>query len=549
MKKILLVSGALIVLIIIGSYLYLKYRKLDDFEPNLKQKLQQIVTQGSGGLYKLEVGKINVDVVNARVILSDIHITYDSTVYAQLLESNRAPKDVFDIQLTSLAVDGIKPEDVISRKDIRLNILYVNKPVIHLYHHKNAVNTKKKDSPGVYQLIRKELGSFGLNKLSLKNVDFTYHNVGDKVQSSFKDLYLDLDDILIDESTQLDTTRFLYAKDAVISLKDFVHKTSDSIYNIRFDSISILAAKSEVNIKRLKVEPRAGKTAFRKLVKIRQDRYDITVNNVRMKNIDWWKFIANEGLFIEDAGISDGKIEIYSDKAIPAGNKKKLGGYPHQKLFKINMPLHIEKINVRNLDVTYSELNIKTGREGDIIFRNTYATVGNVTNIPELIRKNEVLKIDATSQFMKVGALKAGFRFNLARQKEGIFSVYADLGKMDGKALNAATVPLGSVEIKSAVIQRFKANISGNNYNAKGKIFITYNDLKINALKKDDDGKLKKRGLVSFIANNFKINESYPKKGEEARTFNSSYERPLQKSFFNLIWKTIFVGVKEPVGI
>lgn len=549
MRKKIVIFSTVIILAVLGSYLYLKYRKLDDFEPKLKEKLQQLVAKGSRGLYRIEVAKINADVVNSRLILSDIHVSYDSLVYAKMQQSNTAPPNVFELRLNALAIDGITPDDLIRKKDIRLDVLYADHPVIHLYHLSEPKGQKAKDSSSVYELIRDEIGSFGLKKLTLKNLDFTYHKKGDKVQTSFKDLMVDLDDILIDENTQRDTTRFLYAKDAAISLKDFVHKTADSIYNFKLDSISINAAKNKVRIRQLKLEPRAGKAAFRKLVKKRKDRYNISINNLALDDIDWWRFIEGNGLFISDARIANGKIEVYSDKGIPAGNEKKLGNYPHQNLFKLDMPLYVKKIDVQNLDITYSELNIKTGREGDILFWNTNATISNITNIDSRISENGLLKIDAVSKFMKQGTLKAGFRFNLARQKEGIFSVYADLQDMDGTALNKATVPLGSVEIKQAHISRFKADIEGDNYKAKGAIFLTYQDLKINALKKDDDGKLKKRGLLSFIANTFKVNDNYPKKGDDAKTFHSTYKRPLQKSFFALIWKTIFFGLKEPVGI
>ncbi len=549
MKKKSLIAFAILIVIALGSFLYLKYRKLDDFEGKIRQKLQQLVTQGSKGLYRLEVDKINVDVVNSRLVLSNLHIGYDSVVYSRLLASKRAPSDLFDIRLNSFAIDGISPADIISKKDIRLNIIYADHPVVNIYHHNEAVNVAAKDKGSFYQLIRHEVGSFGLKKLALKNLDFTYHKAGKKVQSSFRDLYVDLDDILIDSTTQYDTTRFFYARDAAISLKKFVYKTADSIYNFKLDSISIQAAKNRVSIKQLQLEPRGNKMHFRKMLKLRKDRYDITVNNIVLNDIDWWRFVTDDGLFIQDALVANGKIEIYSDKAIPPGNKIKLGDYPHQKLFKLDMPLYVRRIRMKNMDVTYSEFNITTMKEGHIIFRNTTATVANVTNIPQKIGLNAHLNIDAVTQFMDAGTLKAGFNFNLARQKEGIFSVYADLGRMDGRVLNKATIPLASVEVKEVQIQRLKVEISGNNYNARGKIFLTYNDLKINVLKKDDDGKMKKRGLMSFIANNFKINESYPDKGKKPETFNSFYQRPLKKSFFSLIWKTIFGGVKEAVGI
>lgn len=61
--------------------------------------------------------------------------------------------------------------------------------------------------------------------------------------------------------------------------------------------------------------------------------------------------------------------------------------------------------------------------------------------------------------------------------------------------------------------------------------------------------KKKKKGLLSFLANNILIKNDNPTKGEFVRTANITYERVPQASFFNLMWKSVFVGIRETVGI
>jgi uncharacterized protein YxeA len=61
MRKNILVAGIAIIILIAGALFYFKFRKLDDFEPLIKAKLQKIVHDASGGLYKLDVEKINAD--------------------------------------------------------------------------------------------------------------------------------------------------------------------------------------------------------------------------------------------------------------------------------------------------------------------------------------------------------------------------------------------------------------------------------------------------------------------------------------------------------
>jgi len=109
-------------------------------------------------------------------------------------------------------------------------------------------------------------GSFGLNDLSLRDVDFVYHNQGSKVQTTLSKLNVSLKDILINQDTERDTSRFLYAKDATIDLKNFTHKTADSLYTFILDSITVFAARSELKVQSLKVQPRFSLPSFMKRV-------------------------------------------------------------------------------------------------------------------------------------------------------------------------------------------------------------------------------------------------------------------------------------------
>lgn len=67
-------------------------------------------------------------------------------------------------------------------------------------------------------------------------------------------------------------------------------------------------------------------------------------------------------------------------------------------------------------------------------------------------------------------------------------------------------------------------------------------------LGEDQDGKEKKKGLLSFLANTILIkDDNVP--GEKARKVTVAHERVPQASFFNLMWKTVFKGIREAVGI
>ncbi|MNY54423.1 hypothetical protein D3C86_1902980 [compost metagenome] len=59
----------------------------------------------------------------------------------------------------------------------------------------------------------------------------------------------------------------------------------------------------------------------------------------------------------------------------------------------------------------------------------------------------------------------------------------------------------------------------------------------------------KKKGFLSFLANNLLIKDANPVKGEPARTADITFQRTPAASFFNLLWKSFFIGMREIVGI
>ena len=138
--------------------------------------------------------------------------------------------------------------------------------------------------------------------------------------------------------------------------------------------------------------------------------------------------------------------------------------------------------------------------------------------------------------------------FNLT-DKNGAFSYVGNIGSFDLKVLNPLSKSLGLVAIEQGKVQKASFNINANLKRSSGQVIFYYNDLKVNLLKEDEDGEKKKKGLLSFLANTILIKNDNPTKGESVRKANVTFEREPQASFFNLMWKSVFVGIRETVGI
>jgi hypothetical protein len=72
--------------------------------------------------------------------------------------------------------------------------------------------------------------------------------------------------------------------------------------------------------------------------------------------------------------------------------------------------------------------------------------------------------------------------------------------------------------------------------------------LEVEVLKQEEDANnLKKSGFLSFLANTFVIKKSNTANDKNKDPKYVSYKRDPERSFFNLIWKTIFIGLNDTV--
>jgi hypothetical protein len=204
-------------------------------------------------------------------------------------------------------------------------------------------------------------------------------------------------------------------------------------------------------------------------------------------------------------------------------------------------------VTLNKADITYTEKQENTDSTGVIAFANSTITISNMTNLPEVIKENSELNIAFQSNILRQIPIKGNFIFTL-NSKDGQFRANGNTGGFNAEILNKVTIPMALIKIKSGKINSLNFNFTGNNTSAKGTVVMKYNDLKVDVLKRDKNtNDIKKRGLVSLVANVIVKNDN-PLEGT-LREVTPEYERNIYKSFFNLIWKTLFAGMKETVGI
>jgi hypothetical protein len=298
----------------------------------------------------------------------------------------------------------------------------------------------------------------------------------------------------------------------------------------------------------VKLEPRLAKVPFYKKVGYAKDRFDLEFKNIVIKDIDFDLFLKQQRLFAQSLSINKAKVDVYNNNAYPKHRSNKTGKFPHQQLLKLALDMRIRELNLKAVDISYSEFDAKSKKTGRIDFKNVNGKIKNVTNDSASLAKNSLMVAKVNTYIFGKAPLNLTLRFYM-NSRSGKFDYSGEIGAFDGKILNTIVTPLGMAEINSVNVKKINFSAKANQNTANGTMQFYYDDLNINVLKRDVDGTLKNQGLASTLANKFIINKQNPSKKGEFITGRIFYERPSYASFFNYLWQSLFTGIKESVGV
>lgn len=321
--------------------------------------------------------------------------------------------------------------------------------------------------------------------------------------------------------------------------------SADKQYNFGLNNITLNSRSKNLKIGSAFSSPVLGESAFANHYKYQRDRFDAVLKNIILTGIRMNDLFENK-LIAFNLLVGNTNLKIYRDLTKPLEPKSRVGNYPSQMLKQLDMPVYVASARLPSIYVQYREKQVNSGEVGTVYFSNTSMNITNITNINSEIAKNQILNIDFNSRALGDIPLRGSFRFFM-KSGSGRFKVKGSTSEFDALTLNKIAVPMAMVRVKSGKIKSLDFEFNGNDSGATGPMTMKYENLKVDILKKQEEADtLKKRGFLSLLANIVIVNNN-PANGK-TRSVEPERERDVYKSFFNLVWKTLFEGMKETVG-
>ena len=483
---------------------------------------------------ELRVSKLNYSGKDKFLSFADISV---NKFESEIGDSDRL------LHATNLSLKGLNTNEIVKNKNIIIDTIDCQQITLYQPATKNIIikkadKPKPQDSTGfmhVYSIDMRHLSFPKVTFIPTAKSSYTLGNIAIKINEVQAAEVIDVENHPID-----------YSREAEISCDKISINSKDGLYKYTFQNTAINSLQKGLKIGSVVIKPLLSENAFAIKAHFQKDRYDVVLSGIALKNIDM-KNLLDKKIIASDLIINKVSAKDYIDLQKPTDGKNKVGNYPGQLLTKIDFPIHISHVLLSNAFVEYREKETLSDSTGDVKFTGSTINIDNVTNMPEHIKENNAMKITFKSKALGIIPIKGSFTFFMG-DTAGRFEATGHILSFDVHLLNVVSVPMALLRLNSGVIHSLDFNFKGDNLGAGGKLVMKYSGLKVDLLRNDKKSNdVKKKKLVSFFANMIVKNDN--PSGSDLREVNPHFDRNVQKSFFNLVWKTILKGMKKTAGV
>jgi hypothetical protein len=538
-----ILSGLIIVGIIAGIVFWqnIKYKLV-------RRQLNTAISGKSAGLYLLSYKNLVIDEVAGDISVEDVHLSTDSLTYEELSKHENNPPTRIDVRIPKLEITGVKTPKALLNKELEGHSINIQSAVIELSPGKQKdQSSKTKLVDEIYRQVLGNLQSVKADSLLLHDITFIIKDP-ESGQVNFKGsgFYCSLSDILIDSLHQNDSSRILFAKQIAVSCRDLSLNSKDKKYKYIFSGLNYNSSDNRLRLAKIQIQPQLSESAFAGAYKYSIDRYDFTIDNLDIRNIDRFA-LFNQRLIADSMILGNSSFKIFRDISRPYDSVDRTDNYPHMTLMKLGLPVNIHKVIFAHSFVEYKEKNAKSDSSGKVQFFDVHAVLSNVTNIPGLMQKNNKMQLAFQSRFLNKASMHAELTM-LLNNPDGKFTLDAKMGGMNAVFINPMLQPMALAKIDKGKIQSLTYHLEADKMHGIGKLTFLYSDVKVILLKKDKAQNIYKTKVLSTLAVVVLVKKSNPDKGE-TRVSRVDYTRNRYRSIFNLMWKSMFTTIKETVGM
>ncbi|CAM3341827.1 DUF748 domain-containing protein [Flavobacterium longum] len=495
-----------------------------DFALNwwIAAKLPRIINRENDTPYQITYKDLDISLLGRNLTATEVVVVPKAS-----LHSTKTKAGLY-ANIGRLEINGFGMWSILFGDRIKARNLIVEKPEVTLFKKNDrALDNAKSISSEVVKPFSKiiTVSDVFLNHGSIQIIGLDNRRI-----LAVANINIKLEGIAVTEETLSQKIPFTFRTYAVDC--DSLFYQSNSFYHMVTRKIA--TTESGLSVKDFKMIPEFPRREFVNRLKQERDIYAIAAANINLNNMDW-RFNGNDFAFhAQSLVLDDVNADIFRSK-IPKDDPKKKKLYS-EMLRNVPFALKIDTVLLRRSKIVYEE-ELDAGRgPGALTFSQFNMRVTGLQSGFRQTKMEDVnIKIDC--RFMETSLLEVDWTFNVL-DKADSFNIRGRFFDFPAERISPFTKPYLNATFKGSLDEVY-FNFSGNDNGSKGDFAINYDDLKVSIYKKKQPKK--KNKIVSAIANLFVKDDTKDK----VTTAKVSVPRAQDRSFFNLLWKSMEEGLKK----
>lgn len=347
-------------------------------------------------------------------------------------------------------------------------------------------------------------------------------------------------------NTLKNNDRLLFADNFRIKGGTLTGFTKNKLNKIIATGLEISDAGKHFAIDHLYLQPQLPKLKYGYEVGYETDWIDMSLHGLKGTGANLEEFLQNQNqLMIQSVDAEKFNAQVYRDKKLPFPENQR-PPMPQEALRRLDYKIFIDKVNVKNANVTYQELGEESYVPGELSFQNMDITLSNVTNIPSKIDKKGYMKLQVNGK-IEGTPLVANVIFDLT-SKDNEFTFSGRIEDSELTKFNKILEHNVFMKIEKGNSRGLTFNLKANDDYSVGTMRFLYRNLKVSVIDKETS---KTTGfdesIASFFANTFVINSNNPAMFD-VKEGDIYFERDKSKAIFNYWAKSFLSGVVSSIG-
>ncbi len=321
---------------------------------------------------------------------------------------------------------------------------------------------------------------------------------------------------------RMDTIRGVTMVDGRLTVAYASRMTPDESVRMTLDSLRLDTAARTLTVAGMAINPTYSKADFTPKSWNHGDWTQVHIGRVECSGV-----VLSGGVpQIDSIHIAGGSVSSYKDRNTSDPTLEK--PMYHTLLQRFMPHCKVRAVAFEAIAARYEELPVGRDDAGVIEFDNIYGMAHNL---------DETISWSATARVQGAALLTA--RGTLPLRGDN-FEISGLLDPCPATIFNSMATPLGNIEIRTGEIQSLGFAMRGTSFDARVELMLAYRDLSVEILNRHHDD----RKLISNIVNRLLPNAAAP-----SHPTTGEFTRDPLRSPWNFVWKTIFAGLKNTLGI